>query len=126
MFAFIKRLLGIPSKPTLPREVVLVSYADGDRMLRANEGWRLAPEEDMNRMIGKVFLERNMARCDGNHGGTACLDKECWLREFVLPHDLLDVLSNPVPRQTGDAETPSYSRTDRSVMERLVAYLVRR
>lgn len=41
-------------------------------------------------------------------------------------HDLLDVLPNPVPRKTGTDEMPDYQRKDRTVMERLVAYLVRR
>lgn len=46
--------------------------------------------------------------------------------ELKALHDLLDVLPNPVPRQTGTDDTPSYSRAERTVMERLVAYLVRR
>lgn len=41
-------------------------------------------------------------------------------------HDLFDVLPDPVPRKTGTDEMASYERKDRSVMERLVAYLVRR
>lgn len=41
-------------------------------------------------------------------------------------HDLMDVLPNPTPRKTGTDDMPDYSRKDRSVMERLVAHLVRR
>ena len=43
------------------REVVCVPYADGDQMLRAKVGWRLAPEEDRNKVIGVVWLERPAA-----------------------------------------------------------------
>lgn len=40
------------------REVVRVLYADADAMLKRNEGWQLAPEEDYNRERGWVYLER--------------------------------------------------------------------
>lgn len=46
-------------RATPPRELVFVPYAEGDRMLRdLDAGWRLAPEEDRNRQIGMVYLER--------------------------------------------------------------------
>ena len=41
-----------------PRQVVLVSYAEADKMLLANKGWHLAPEEDDNNNYGRVYLER--------------------------------------------------------------------
>lgn len=66
-------------RPKVPREVVMVSYAEADRMLRANEGWRLAPEEDMNRVIGKVFLERDIV--NGNESLDAV--RQRWFREHV-------------------------------------------
>lgn len=44
--------------PADPREVVFVNYAEGDRLLRKGEGWRIAPEEDKNRIQGMVWLER--------------------------------------------------------------------
>lgn len=40
------------------REVSFVPYAEGDRMLKSQEGWELAPEEDANKKIGYVYLER--------------------------------------------------------------------
>lgn len=41
------------------RELVCVDYAEGDKMLRNPEGgWHLAPEEDKNRALGTVYLER--------------------------------------------------------------------
>jgi hypothetical protein len=38
------------------RALAAVSYDDAEALLR--EGWRLAPEEDRNRSIGVVFLEK--------------------------------------------------------------------
>lgn len=52
--------------PQREREIVLVSYTVGDRMLRDGSGWRLAPEEDRNGVAGWVLLERDLpevARC---------------------------------------------------------------
>lgn len=49
----------LKKKPKPPRELVCVSYAEGDRLLRENKGWRIAPEEDRNRVIGWVYLERD-------------------------------------------------------------------
>lgn len=41
-----------------PRRLELryVNYKEGDRLVR--EGWTIAPEEDNNRSIGMVYLER--------------------------------------------------------------------
>lgn len=41
-----------------PREVELVSWAEGDRRLREEQGWELAPEEDRNHRPGMVWLQR--------------------------------------------------------------------
>lgn len=46
-------------KPAKPREIVCVPYTAGDAMLKLNEGWRLAPEEDTNQRVGWVYLERD-------------------------------------------------------------------
>ena len=43
-----------------PRELVVVPYEQGDRLLRLDEGWRLAPEEDSNLRPGMVCLERDI------------------------------------------------------------------
>lgn len=42
------------------REVRHVSWEEGDRLLR--EGWRLAKEEDGNRVLGMVYVERTVKR----------------------------------------------------------------
>lgn len=47
-----------PVFPGREREVQLVDYLEADRMLKAGEGWHLAPEEDFNSTPGKVYLER--------------------------------------------------------------------
>lgn len=45
-------------------ECRFVSYAEGDKLIRANEGkpesecWVIAPEEDTNQIYGYVHLER--------------------------------------------------------------------
>jgi hypothetical protein len=44
--------------PPKKRELKLVTYAEGDTMLKANEGWKLAWEEDTNNRPGVVYLER--------------------------------------------------------------------
>lgn len=41
-----------------PRELRFVFYTEADKMLSANEGWRIAPEEDRNQQFGFVYLER--------------------------------------------------------------------
>lgn len=46
--------------PRPPRELVCVSYADADRMLHQNVGWKIAPEEDHNRNHRVVYLERDV------------------------------------------------------------------
>lgn len=48
------RIRGEPKK----RELRLVTYAEGDLMLKADEGWKLAWEEDTNNRPGVVYLER--------------------------------------------------------------------
>lgn len=45
-----------------PRELVFVSYLRADQMLRENVGWKLAREEDRNREVGFVFLERPVSQ----------------------------------------------------------------
>lgn len=47
------------STPPKPRELCFVPYTKAEWMLRGGEGWRLAPEEDRNRKIGWVYLERD-------------------------------------------------------------------
>ena len=40
-------------------ELRYVTYAEGDRLIRETPGaWTIAPEEDGNRQIGMVYLER--------------------------------------------------------------------
>jgi hypothetical protein len=53
---WLRRLFSKPIPFT--RELVHVTWAEGDRMLRADEGWGLAPEEDLNRQVGMVYLQR--------------------------------------------------------------------
>ena len=72
-----------------------------------------------------IQLEKALQACN-----TA---KDSWYKragekddELKALHDLLDVLPDAVPRKTGTDDTPSYERQERSVMERLLAYLVRR
>ena len=59
----IRRLLQrlFRSEPRKDREVRFVPYAEGDRLLKLNEGWRLAEEEDRNLVFGMVWLERDAA-----------------------------------------------------------------
>jgi len=52
-------------KPKYRRlELKFVSYIEGDKMIRANQGkpeseqWHIAKEEDTNRNYGTVYLER--------------------------------------------------------------------
>ncbi len=42
-----------------PREVVYVPWDRADQMLLAQEGWRIAREEDSNHCFGMVYLERD-------------------------------------------------------------------
>jgi hypothetical protein len=46
--------------PPKKRHVCLVSYAEADLMLKADEGWKLAPEEDENSRPNMVYLERHV------------------------------------------------------------------
>jgi hypothetical protein len=55
----LRRLLGW-DRTAKPRELVTVSYHEADVLIRRNEGWRLAPEEDDNPPgSGFVYLERD-------------------------------------------------------------------
>ncbi len=46
-------------KPKFKRvELRFVPYQIGDMLIKKNVGWRLAKEEDRNKLIGWVFLER--------------------------------------------------------------------
>jgi hypothetical protein len=47
----------------------LLSYQDADRLLLTEDGWQIAPEEDTNRRIGYVWLER-IAKLNGTAGDT--------------------------------------------------------
>lgn len=53
---WLKRLFKKPA----PRQLVCVSYFDADVMLREDKSWRIAPEEDKNRSLGMVWLERDL------------------------------------------------------------------
>ena len=50
-------------------EFRFVTYLEGDRLIRENDGrperdqWQIAPEEDANRVLGMVFLERRERIC---------------------------------------------------------------
>ncbi len=35
-----------------------VNYAEGDRLVLLDSGWRIAPEEDRNHVPGMVWLEK--------------------------------------------------------------------
>jgi hypothetical protein len=49
----------------------LFTYAEADRTLLAGNGeWRIAPEEDHNRRIGYVWLERRV-KLNGTADGRA-------------------------------------------------------
>lgn len=52
----LRRLLGLQPKPKRLELRLVPYYPDGDRLVR--EGWVIAQEEDHNRMIGFVYLER--------------------------------------------------------------------
>ena len=52
-------------RPPPPRELRCVDYHAADRMLRSNEGWRIAREEDRNKVVGWVYLERDIPPTGG-------------------------------------------------------------
>lgn len=54
----VKRLFR--GKPKPPRELKYLSYAEADTLIGSDPSWRLAPEEDTNRSIGYVYLERRV------------------------------------------------------------------
>lgn len=47
------------TKPRTFREVACVPYSVADKFLA--EGWKLAPEEDYNKIFGMVYLERPLS-----------------------------------------------------------------
>ena len=55
---FRSKWLGLPVTHR-PRRVALryVGYLEADRLIR-EDGWTVAPEEDENRVIGMVFMEK--------------------------------------------------------------------
>jgi hypothetical protein len=57
---WLRRLFSIAATPRAPRQLALVRWGDANTMLLANVGWRLAPEEDSNRRLGWVYLERDL------------------------------------------------------------------
>jgi len=57
MIAWLKRLFA----KRKPRELLCASYPHADTLLRKNEGWRLAPEEDRNTIPGVVWIERDVS-----------------------------------------------------------------
>jgi hypothetical protein len=62
------RLLGLfVPKPKAKRlDLRFVSWSEADRMIRENPSWRVAKEEDRNRLLGWVFIERvEMESCQG-------------------------------------------------------------
>ena len=47
-------------------EVRFLPYAEADRLIRETEGmWSIAPEEDLNRAFGMVYVERLAADEEG-------------------------------------------------------------
>ncbi len=50
----------LSAKPRPHRELIKASYIHADYLLKLNEGWRLAPEEDGNREFNVVWLERDV------------------------------------------------------------------
>lgn len=57
LIAFIKQHL-LKRRPKRKRlDLRFVSYAEGDRLIRENIGWDLAPEEDKNFKAGMVWIE---------------------------------------------------------------------
>lgn len=46
-------------KPSVKRlELRFCSYNEADALIKANPAWRVAQEEDKNRLIGWVYIER--------------------------------------------------------------------
>jgi len=65
MFRWLRRAYYKQVPHYLRLELRCVTYWDGDKLIRQNEGkktveecWRIAPEEDRNRVMGTVWLER--------------------------------------------------------------------
>lgn len=48
-----------PSYPAYRRiDLQFMDYREADALLRTTTEWRIAPEEDCNTVIGKVWMER--------------------------------------------------------------------
>lgn len=46
-------------KPALKRvELRFVSYRCANELMESESGWRIAPEEDHNKLYGMVFIEK--------------------------------------------------------------------
>lgn len=58
IFGFFGCFASAKRTPPKRRHVCLVSYAEADKLLKANEGWKLAWEEDTNNRPNMVYLER--------------------------------------------------------------------
>lgn len=58
MFAMLRALF--TRKPKRTRlELRFLPYSEADKLIRATNGaWTIAPEEDKNKIIGMVYLER--------------------------------------------------------------------
>lgn len=58
----IRWLLNLLKPKTVRLEVRFVSYAEAEQLFGGQPGqWQIAPEEDTNRRIGWVWLERVVA-----------------------------------------------------------------
>lgn len=44
--------------PKKKRELLFLSYSEADELIKHEPDWHIAPEEDHNRDIGKVYLQR--------------------------------------------------------------------
>ncbi|HEY1723993.1 MAG TPA: hypothetical protein VGF89_01115 [Steroidobacteraceae bacterium] len=63
--SWLRALLGLAAATAIARELVYVTWAQADRMLRdPSGGWSLAPEEDRNRVLGMAYLERRRPPAD--------------------------------------------------------------
>lgn len=55
----IKFFEGTSRRPKEKRlTLVFVDYSTADRLLKLNKGWRIAKEEDRNKRLDKVYLEK--------------------------------------------------------------------
>lgn len=66
--AWVIRALHLKRVQRASRELRLMSYQDADQLLhQPGNAWRIAPEEDYNRKIGYVWLERPIKTEESNH-----------------------------------------------------------